>query len=598
MAKKQAAALARAQSEADTNAPELLKKNVSMETEVAFLQAQIQKALEAKKFPLVAQLSQHADFLVMRFSGQPTRPSKYEFNSGDPLIERVLPDYSLDEYNTSVPFLLIKDKAAPEDDIVALNSLPDIIPRPPAIFKTCSLVGINDSTIQLESINWPNAVTGDGCATNYAACRMLSEDFGLQTPFNRCSSHTADGTLKRLAKSKTMNIPEVTTLYDALRSVMSHIVCSPKSTSLLKDSIAALDLPEVHILNWCSTRMGGFLKCCEKFSSLIVALYDTLVSAKVKEDQTAVLMTPVSTYLIFLLSDLSKNHFQKYLHTVDSDSTVVSEVHGIAIRAADAFAEGIDTPAADRFIETLNEDEFGNLTFKITTDNEEHVLRLNYQQRGRRNEDALGSLQNKLRTLKTSVLQNIESNIRDQNKDTLASHFSCLDLDSTEDTETRLQNISKLWHTYGKDNTHALSEKYCDLNVTISYKRKVTCTLEQLHDEFVKAVPVLSRYAKRRREVAEGHSQEKVIPTQLSLLQEFVKHHEMVFFHLCQIVRIALSIATNTGWIERSYSRLQLICTKQRNKMKMTTMEVLYLLKELNLPMKESYVEELRLLEN
>lgn len=285
---------------------------------------------------------------------------------------------------------------------------------------------------------------------------------------------------------------------------MSHVVCSPKTTSLLKESISSLDLPEIQVLNWCSTRMGGFLKACEKVATLIVPLFDTLVTGNIKEDQRSVLKTPTSTYLIFLLADLSRNHYQKYLHTVDSDTVIITETHGIAMKAAEAFStdedevDTIETPSSDRFIESLELDEFGNLSFKVSVKGkensvaEEHVVRLNFQHRGRRgtDDDVLPGLQQKLLDLKKKVLSNIEGNIQDQNTDTLASYFSCLDLDSTEDLDQRLENVNKLWHTFGKDTAYDVpgSIKYCGLKIQVMYMRKIKCGLDELRKEFRRAL--------------------------------------------------------------------------------------------------------------
>ena len=42
-----------------------------------------------------------------------------------------------------------------------------------------------------------------------------------------CSAHT-DGTLKRLARSKTMKVEEVTTFYECIGSIIKHFQCSVK----------------------------------------------------------------------------------------------------------------------------------------------------------------------------------------------------------------------------------------------------------------------------------------------------------------------------------------------------------------------------------
>ena len=46
--------------------------------------------------------------------------------------------------------------------------------------------------------------------------KLLSELYGFTAPPLRCSSHACDGTLKRLARSKTMCVDEVKELHESL----------------------------------------------------------------------------------------------------------------------------------------------------------------------------------------------------------------------------------------------------------------------------------------------------------------------------------------------------------------------------------------------
>ena len=42
----------------------------------------------------------------------------------------------------------------------------------------------------------------------------------------------------------------VTSFYNTLRSTLKHFVNSPKSTEILKEALATLEMNEVHILDW------------------------------------------------------------------------------------------------------------------------------------------------------------------------------------------------------------------------------------------------------------------------------------------------------------------------------------------------------------
>ena len=137
------------------------------------------------------------------------------------------------------------------------------VPRPPSYFKVCQVLHFSEETktIQLIMPNWPTAITADGCSTNMSAGNKLVENLGLTTPFMRydysnkennwekalftllyrclhrsycifysfirCGSHAADGSLKRLANSKTMNVSEVSDEFlPSFRKIMKHFKLS------------------------------------------------------------------------------------------------------------------------------------------------------------------------------------------------------------------------------------------------------------------------------------------------------------------------------------------------------------------------------------
>ena len=54
---------------------------------------------------------------------------------------------------------------------------------------------------------------------------------------------------------------------------------SPKSTELLNNAISAMEMNDIHLLNWGSTRMAGFLDACMQASKIIVPFLDTIISS-------------------------------------------------------------------------------------------------------------------------------------------------------------------------------------------------------------------------------------------------------------------------------------------------------------------------------
>ena len=69
---------------------------------------------------------------------------------------------------------------------------------------------------------------------------MLTEHIGLLSPTSRCSAYAASGSLKRMASSETMSVPEIVTFVDGLRPILRHFKLSGKSTAALNDALELL----------------------------------------------------------------------------------------------------------------------------------------------------------------------------------------------------------------------------------------------------------------------------------------------------------------------------------------------------------------------
>ena len=100
------------------------------------------------------------------------------------------------DVNAFDPFVQLQRNAGiPEVDVVL----------PPAYFKSCVLdeaaTNIENHEIYLNFNNWPVGMMGDGCFVNNAANDKLTDRFGLVTPAARCSTHAADGNIKRMSNS-------------------------------------------------------------------------------------------------------------------------------------------------------------------------------------------------------------------------------------------------------------------------------------------------------------------------------------------------------------------------------------------------------------
>ena len=121
------------------------------------------------------------------------------------------------------------------------------------------------TTTQLETL------CSDGVATNSKAARVLHDMYGLHTPEYPCSAPAASGTIKRFINSKSMNVPEVNVHYECLQKVVKHFETSVKNKELLDDAMVILKVKPLHLVYWCNTRMGHFLKAEAIFDDMLPA---------------------------------------------------------------------------------------------------------------------------------------------------------------------------------------------------------------------------------------------------------------------------------------------------------------------------------------
>ena len=116
-------------------------------------------------------------------------------------------------------------------------------------------------------------------------------------PDFRRSAHAADGTLKRLARSETMCVDQVKSLYEALRSVAKHFQSSVKSKEKLDEAMQMLEMRKgVHLISWYATSMAHFLTACNKFDELLVPAYNTMFTSNLKPEERNKLFTAENIY--------------------------------------------------------------------------------------------------------------------------------------------------------------------------------------------------------------------------------------------------------------------------------------------------------------
>ena len=233
-----------------------------------------------------------------------------------------------------------------------------------------------------------------------------------------------------------MSVSEVKTLYESLKPVVKHFKFSSKSEKLLDNCMTALEMSHgIHLMAWCATIMTHFLEACKRFDELLIPVYNAMVTMDLKQEEQDKLFQANSIFTIKLITDLQSIMLNRLQCTVDKDGHLVSETYRLAQQTANDVRK-LETPTADKFVESLHLDNNGNLMFTESINNSDHLLRLSDSHkptRGKPEDQRLASVKEKMAKIKTDVLNNIYQNLTEQIGDeSYYSAWSGLDLADKE----------------------------------------------------------------------------------------------------------------------------------------------------------------------
>ena len=280
---------------------------------------------------------------------------------------------------------------------------------------------------------------------------FLCNTFITLSPY-RCSARTADGTLKRSARSKTMNVEEVTTFYECVRSIIKYFQCS---------CLGILELGKMYLLSWCSSRMAHFMDACHVLENMVVALYDATFTQSIQKEERDSLFSPEILFILKLITDVRKCFKNGYLRKVDKSNALVSCAYGIAHTTSSEISSP-KAPKADVFLDSLEFDGNGNLLSKITINGTSHSILLNKHHkssRGKSQEEVLALLKESLNKLKHRILTNIKENINDQcGEDTFYYCWSALDQSDKSSTEERCIKMKDLLTILCTEKAHTIKQ--------------------------------------------------------------------------------------------------------------------------------------------
>ena len=121
-----------------------------------------------------------------------------------------------------------------------------------------------------------------------------------------------------------MNVAEVSMLYERLRTMVKHFESSIKNKELLDKAMEILELQPLHLISWCQTRTGHFLKACKVFNdNMLPAVYDTMYTKGIRVDERDFLFTAENTFIVKVSADIQPNFEKSYLRKADKSSLLV-----------------------------------------------------------------------------------------------------------------------------------------------------------------------------------------------------------------------------------------------------------------------------------
>ena len=140
--------------------------------------------------------------------------------------------------------------------------------------------------------------------------------------------------------------------------------------------MAALEMSHgIFLMTWCATRMEHFLEACKRFDELLIPVYNAMVTMDLKLEERDKLFQANNIFTMKLIADLQPIMLNRLQRTVDKDGHLVSETYRLAQQTA-KDARKLETPTADKFVESLHLDNNGNLMFTESISNSDHLLRL------------------------------------------------------------------------------------------------------------------------------------------------------------------------------------------------------------------------------
>ena len=232
-----------------------------------------------------------------------------------------------------------------------------------------------------------------------------------------------------------------------------------------------------------------------------------------------------------LIADLQPIMLNRLQHTVDKDGHLLSETCRLAQQTAND-ARKLETPTADKFVESLHLDNNGNLMFTESINNSDHLLRLSDSHkptRGKSEDQRLVSVKEKMAKIKTDVLNNIYQNLTEIGDASYYSAWSGLDLADKEcSIEERVTKLDSPLNIFANENVHEVKKfvdsketqltpfKWHEHSIFLHCPSILSCSVDELSSEVRCAWPSVSRVYLKSYQETRGK------PNQRSVWKQFL----------------------------------------------------------------------------
>ena len=181
----------------------------------------------------------------------------------------------------------------------------------------------------------------------------------------------------------------------------------------------------------------------------------------------------------------------------------------------------------------------------------------------------MGSIEDTANRLKAFLIENLVSNVKEQNQnDTLVEYALLFHMERIITLDERILLLKKLHVLCGTNYVHRVPEErdgWDKFEISLCHLRKISCIEEEIMKEFKNLWPIINRVWPQYISLEDNDVQ---------FLHHLISNHAINHPNDIELIKILFSVAPSTSPLECSYGKLSEI----------STMEVLYILSAINNP--------------